>query len=101
MRVTSETKAATRKQILQASRRLFAEKGFDDTTTRDIAIAAGTATGTLFNYFPTKEAIVACMAVEALDGTLENVVVDAGDIETLEEALFALIAGSLRKLKPL
>jgi AcrR family transcriptional regulator len=64
MRVTAETKAATRRQILQVSRRLFAEKGFDSTTTRDIALAAGTATGTLFNYFPTKEAIVACLAAE-------------------------------------
>ena len=39
MRVTAETKAATRKRILDSARRLFAEKGFEPTTTRDIAQA--------------------------------------------------------------
>ena len=34
-------------------------------TTRDIARAARIASGTLFNYFPTKEAIAAGLAAEA------------------------------------
>lgn len=101
MRVTAETKAATRQAILQAARRLFAEKGFEATTTRDIAQTAQIASGTLFNYFPTKEAVVAAMADEAIgDGLAESNHVGA-DAETLDEALFALIALSLRRLKPL
>ena len=99
MRVTAETKEATRDAILQSARRLFSEQGFDATTTRDIAQDANIATGTLFNYFETKEAIVASMAVESLGDSLA-----ADDLEqagTLEESLFALVAKSLRKLKPL
>ena len=44
MRVTAETKEATREAILQSARRLFAEQGFDATTTRDIARDAEIAT---------------------------------------------------------
>jgi len=65
VRVTAETKVATREQIVDAARRLFAANGFDATTTRAIANAAGIATGTLFNYFATKEAILACLAADA------------------------------------
>jgi AcrR family transcriptional regulator len=101
MRVTAETKIATRKMILQAARRLFAEKGFEATTTRDIAEAAEIATGTLFNYFPTKEAIVACMASEALGDAFSHKHGDTDGPDSLEEALFALVAASLRKLRPL
>jgi len=97
MRVTLETKTATRQRILQTARRLFCDKGFDATTTRDIALAADIATGTLFNYFPTKEAILACLAADALADA--NPPIDSA--ATLEEALFALIAAGLRKLKPL
>jgi AcrR family transcriptional regulator len=99
MRVTAETKAATREAILQSARRLFAEQGFDATTTRDIAQDAGIASGTLFNYFATKEAIVACMANEAIADALATH--DAEESATLEEGLYSLIALSLRKLKPL
>src|SRR5688572_17157211 len=58
MRVTDETKNATRQRILDEAKKRFAQQGFEATTTRDIACAAGIAVGTLFNYFPTKESIV-------------------------------------------
>lgn len=46
--------AARLEQILDAAARLFAERGFHRTTTRDIAEAADVAEGTLYNYFETK-----------------------------------------------
>jgi AcrR family transcriptional regulator len=101
MRVTAQAKAATRQRILQAARRLFAENGYEATTTRDIAHAAEIATGTLFNYFPTKEAVVACLANEAVSGALAGAQRNADENATLEEELFALVAVGLRKLKPL
>lgn len=101
MRVTAQTKAATRQRILDAARHLFADRGYDETATRDIARAAGIASGTLFNYFPTKEAIVACLAREAVTGAGEGKRHDSARAESLEEALFSVIATSLRKLKPL
>ena len=97
MRVSAQTKAATREKILQAARRLFAGAGFDATTTRDLAEAAGLASGTLFNYFATKEAVVAALVAEAADDGAGG----TGGADTLEEDLFALVAAGLRKLKPL
>ena len=101
MRVTAQTKQATRNRILRAARRLFADNGYDSTTTRDIAKEAGIASGTLFNYFPSKEAVVACLANEAIGDALTDAEHAAREAETLEEDLFALVAAGLRKLKPL
>ena len=101
MRVTSATKVATRQQILDAAGRLFAEKGFEATTTRDIARAAGIASGTLFNYFPSKEALLACLAERAGEEAIAEVADGSPVGETLEEDLFALLAAGLRKLKHL
>ena len=51
-RITEQAKRATRTRIIAAACNLFQGKGFEQATTRDIAQAAGIATGTLFNYFP-------------------------------------------------
>ncbi|MBQ1543725.1 TetR family transcriptional regulator [Caulobacter sp. CCUG 60055] len=50
---------ATRAAIQQAALSLFLSKGYDETTTQEIARAADVSPGTLFNYFPTKEDLVA------------------------------------------
>jgi AcrR family transcriptional regulator len=100
MRITAQAKQATRERIVAAAAELFRRQGFEATTTRDIAQAAGTATGTLFNYFATKEAILASLAAEAL-AKVHNERVRQASEESLEEGLFALVAAELRQLKPL
>jgi len=47
-----------RKAIVEAALLLFTEKGFQGTPTSEIAKKAGVATGTLFNYFKTKEELI-------------------------------------------
>jgi AcrR family transcriptional regulator len=98
VRITRQQKSATRRRILDVAARLFRTVGYEATTTRDIALAAEIAAGTLFNYFPTKEAIVAALAEAALHGARaeQDKIAAAG----LEEALFALVAAELRRLKP-
>jgi AcrR family transcriptional regulator len=44
--------------IIESALVLFARKGFADTTTSDICHAAGISTGSLFHYFPSKQAVV-------------------------------------------
>jgi AcrR family transcriptional regulator len=51
-------KAATRKALIDAAARLFAERGVERTTMDDIARAAGTSRTSVFNYFGYKEMIV-------------------------------------------
>ena len=104
MRVTAETRQATRQAILETAQKLFSHQGFEATTTRDIARAAGIGVGTLFNYFPTKEALAHTLVSEAYALAARKFAAELaeGGAEplSLEEDLFAHIAGALRKLKP-
>ncbi len=46
-----------RKQLLYQCFDLFAEKGYANVTTRQIAKALGISTGALYHYFPSKESL--------------------------------------------
>lgn len=48
-------------RILDASKSLFIEKGYDETTVAEIAEAADVAYGTFFNHFPAKSDLLAAM----------------------------------------
>jgi AcrR family transcriptional regulator len=101
MRITAEAKSATRQRILQAAINLFASEGWQHTTTRGIAVAAGIATGTLFNYFPTKEAIAAALMSDALKLGGEEIHAGCSEENSLEADLFSLIWTGLRSLREL
>jgi len=45
-------------RIEEAAKQLFIKQGFHATSTRNIAVQAGTSLGNLYNYYPTKEAIL-------------------------------------------
>jgi AcrR family transcriptional regulator len=63
-KLSSEERRAS---ILQAVRRVFAEKGFDGTTTRELADSAGVSEALLFKHFPNKAALF--IAVQLSCGT--------------------------------
>jgi len=48
----------TERKILDAALDMFRTKGFEETTMRDVAVAAGVATGAAYYYYPSKDAIV-------------------------------------------
>jgi len=52
-----------RAAIIKAVRQVFAEKGFDATTTRELATAAGVSEALLFKHFPNKEALYSAMQI--------------------------------------
>jgi AcrR family transcriptional regulator len=52
-------KARTRSLIADTAARLFAERGYERVTVSEIARAAEVAEQTLYNYFPTKEQLLA------------------------------------------
>jgi AcrR family transcriptional regulator len=54
--------AATRESLFRAALDLFAVKGFADTTIEDITEAADVGKGTFFNYFPSKEHLLAAFS---------------------------------------
>lgn len=58
----------TRQRILDAAADVFEVKGYDETTTAEIARKAGVAVGTLYGWFPDKRAIL----LEILHDTVER-----------------------------
>lgn len=98
-RITEQAKQATRTRIIEAACALFKSKGFEQATTRDIAQGAGIATGTLFNYFPTKEEIVMTLMTTALDRAAGDFAKQQRERASLEEDLFLNVATGLRRLK--
>lgn len=54
----NEAKEQKRKQIRKIATKLFVEKGFENTTTRDIANAAGINKAALYYYFDSKEELL-------------------------------------------
>lgn len=100
MRITQEAKLATEQRILEAAARLFLSSGWENTTTREIATAAGIATGTLFNYFPCKEAIAAALMSDALEKAEQEFSARPLEEASLEEDLFTLIWTGLKGLRP-
>lgn len=51
-------KEKNRQAIINAAKKLFAEKGYKLTTLSDIAYSAGVSPRTIFSYFPSKESII-------------------------------------------
>lgn len=98
MRITGQAKHETRQRILLAATSLLKSDGWQKTTTRGIAVAAQIATGTLFNYFPTKEAIAAALLDEALKRASEEFSSAQTKDTTLEADLFTLIWSGLSNL---
>lgn len=66
----------TRERIFRAALDLFAERGFMETTVEDITEAADVGKGTFFNYFPTKEHVLATYGAERL-ATVEHALQEA------------------------
>jgi len=96
-----ENKANTRRAILRAALKLFADKGFYRTTTKAISQKAGIAEGTLFNYFPTKEDLALYFFEQELDAVINWYGQEAGMRRAaLAERLFAIIQQSLERLAP-
>lgn len=61
--VSKEQKAIVRARILKAARSLFAEQGFQNTTTRAIAEAADVSESSIFTYFGSKDDLLVCIVV--------------------------------------
>ena len=70
----------TRTRILQAAQRLFAAKGFEGTTTRDLAQIAGVAEGTLFRHFANKKAILVEVATSGWVDILTDLLTELSEM---------------------
>lgn len=99
VRITAKAKAENRDRILEAAANLFKTNGFSQTTTRDISRATGLATGTLFNYFATKEELAVTLVGSCLSDAEADFQKRRRGGESPEELLFAHVAAILRHLR--
>jgi AcrR family transcriptional regulator len=63
--------AGRQEQILEGATRLFAQKGFRGTTTREIAQRLGISEALMFKYFPTKEELFRAIIQRRVNGSQE------------------------------
>ena len=87
--VDPERHAARRTQILQGAATAFAQKGYDNTTVKDVYTAAGVGSGTLFHYFADKRAIFHGVLEADRDTLLSDLA--AIDITDAHAAMWAVI----------
>jgi AcrR family transcriptional regulator len=86
----------TRERLYRAALELFAERGFLETTVVDITEAADVGKGTFFNYFPTKEHVLAAYGGEriaAVERALEKARATSGSVLDVLGELAADAAG--------
>src|SRR3989440_12139373 len=99
--VTPKAKSEeTRARILQAAQEMFHDRGFESTTMREIAAAAGVATGAAYYYFDSKDAIVLAFYDQArkdMEPLLEKAL---GETRDLRERLHRLIQIKLDYFAP-
>jgi AcrR family transcriptional regulator len=94
------TKQANRGAILDAARAVFAEMGYGAATVRDVIRRTDLASGTFYNYFPDKEAVLRALLEDIAREARRLTRAARRESTTLEEfvadgfrAYFELLAG--------
>ncbi len=92
----SRKRASRRRQILDAARKVFAEKGYHDAHVSDVIAAAGIARGTFYLYFESKSAVFLELLEELLRELRESII----GVDTHEGAppVEAQLVGTVRRL---
>jgi AcrR family transcriptional regulator len=95
-------KVRTRQKVLDAARSLFAERGYEPATIRDIAKGAGMSTGAVFANFQDKAELFEAVLTEDLARLAETLRAAAASESTVRgrvlAALTAAYHGSLEQL---
>ena len=63
----TSSQAARRQRVLVSALELAADGGYEAVQMRDIATSAGVALGTIYRYFPSKDALLAAAMVEWME----------------------------------
>ena len=91
-RTQEQRRSQTRRALVTAARRLFAEEGYANTGTSDIVAAAGVTRGALYHHFADKQALFAAV-VEEEHLLMAMAINAAGESDEDPGPIRALIAG--------
>lgn len=78
-----------RERIYETAIRLFRERGYQDVSVAEITEASGVAKGTFFNYYPTKDHVLAEHHGRMTDAIMDRVL--SQEFETCEQAILAYV----------
>lgn len=84
----------TRMRLIDAARVLMAERGFTEVGIAEITAAADLGTGTFYNYFPSREQLLAAVAEDSMEKIGDALDRDVSGLQDPAEAF----ASSLRHL---
>jgi AcrR family transcriptional regulator len=85
-------KQATRQALTAAARAMFAERGYDRTTVRDIADAARVTERTFFRYFASKEDLVLGELIDLMPELADRIAGQPADVPIMRAIRDALLA---------
>lgn len=86
-------------QLLAIARRLFARKGFDATSLRDIAEEAQITKAALYYYFPNKDALYERVVIESMASLLAEVQAAVARAATPTEKVRAFLRASAESME--
>lgn len=89
-----ERSLVTYDAILEAATRIFGERGYAGATTNDIAELAGVSIGSLYQYFPNKDALIGALQSHHKTEIAAAVktVLDAAPGRSIRESVAALVS---------
>src|SRR4051794_18617666 len=97
----AESRARVRRALVDAALQLVAAHGYDETTTTEIAAAAGVSPRTFFRYFPTKERVVFFGEYDFIRSFADGYLAQPPEMSSLEamSAAFVLLAPRVSGLR--
>ena len=70
---------ATREQLIEVATRLFAARGYEDTSIEDVLAAAGVSRGALYHHFAGKDALFEAVVESVENGVMTTLAAVGGD----------------------
>src|SRR5690349_1247318 len=83
-RTQAERTAATRAVLIDAGRKLFADKGFNDVSTQAIVTAAGVTRGALYHQFDDKVGLFAAVYEQVEKQLVEDIARQIMELQPLD-----------------
>jgi AcrR family transcriptional regulator len=97
-RIRADTREKVRRRLLETAAQHFAERGLDGAQVDAIALAAGFAKGTVYNYFASKEDLFAEVLAEGCRAAVQRYAAQ-GREGSMRECLRALAAADVAVLR--
>ena len=77
-----------RERLLEEAKRQVREQGYSSMTIRSVATACGVGTGTVYNYFPSKDMLVASFMLEDWMQSIQVISKGCEDAQSVKDALY-------------